>query len=91
MKTFDGYELRKSTSGKEDGPTIWWDGERVRASTDKLLRELKRIDIPFGNKQNPVLSHKDGEDFFEQLPRYYNNGYQWLKKVKVNEKGEKVK
>lgn len=90
MASYRAYELKGGRDGKPK--LIWWDGKRIRASSDDLLLELKRLRIP-NNIHKPELVFGDGEEFFDNLFRSseLNNGYSWLVETEVNEKGEKIK
>lgn len=90
MASYRAYELKGGRDGKPK--LIWWDGKRIRASSNVLLFELKQIKI-HNNIHKPLLTFSDGEEFFDNLPRSreLNNGYSWLVETEVNEKGEKIK
>lgn len=90
MASYRAYEIKGWRDGKPE--FIWWDGKRIRASSDVLLLKLKRLRIP-NNIHKPILTFSDGEEFFNNLLRSseLNTSYSCLERTEVNEKGEKIK
>lgn len=83
MKQYRGYHIINSED-KVVG-TVWWDGERIRASSPETLRKIKKTFNPIGFNLN-----LQGEAFFNTLPMAFRNGMTYLKKVTVDDKGNEV-
>lgn len=90
---YDAYLIIDSNSPEEPDGTIWWDGEHTRASSDAILRKLKKLHIPYGQadaESGTTVSIGSGKEFFDRLPLAYKSGYTYLKKSKVDESGKPV-
>ncbi len=93
MATHEAYLLMDANSPETPDGIIWWDGKHTRASSDAILRRLKKMFIPFGESiksEKNVATIGDGKKFFDMLPLAFRSGYTYLKKAKVDESGKLV-
>ncbi len=93
MTTYDAYLIIDGNSPDQHDGSIWWDGKHTRASSDAILRKLKKLMIPFGeagSESGSTVTIGDGKKFFDQLPLAFRSGYTYLKKAKVDEGGKPV-
>lgn len=89
--THPAYQIIDANNPDVPDGTIWWDGEHTRASSDAILRKLKKLMIPFGeagSEAGTATTIGDGKKFFDHLPLAYRSGYTYLKRTTVNESGK---
>ena len=81
MKSYKAYTLHNASD--DTTYVIWWDGHKLCASNDAILRKLKQHHVD-------GMDYSEGEKFFDSIPRIFRSGYLYAKKTKVDESGKPV-
>lgn len=90
---YDAYMIIDANDPEKPDGIIWWDGKHTRASSDAILRSLKKMMIPYSSSDSEggtTTTIGDGRTFFDKLPLAFKSGYTSLKKAQVDEDGKPV-